>query len=283
MEQTLNEIMNALRNSGLNIVTVLIVLFLGILIVRNILRVIKAVLVSGRMDNALVNFFLTLIRFILYLLLIMYCLNYLGVSLTGLVTTVTALTLSIGLALQNIIAGVANGIMLAVTHPFKVNDYVDIGGTGGTVQEISLLHTVLNTPDGRHVYIPNSSVFSSTIINVSANRLRRMDLTINTDYDADQEAIRKILLKTAENNPLILKEPAPQDHYNMSDASSVTHVLRFWVDRANYWTVNWDMTEQTFETLKAKGYTVPFPQVAVSYRSVKTPDKKKTAKKEVKK
>jgi len=280
MEQTLNEILNAVRNSGLDIVTVLIVLFLGILIIRNILRVIKAGLVSGRMDNALVNFFLTLIRFIMYLLLLMYCLNYLGVSLTGLVTMVTALTLSIGLALQNIIAGVANGIMLAVTHPFKINDYVDIGGTAGTVQEISLLHTVLNTPDGRHVYIPNSSVFSSTITNVSTNDLRRIDLNINTDYDADQEKIRKILLKIAEKHPLIIQEPAPQDHYNMTDASSVTHVLRFWVEKANYWTVNWDMTEQTFEVLKSKGYTVPFPQIAVSYRPV---SKKTTTKKEVKK
>lgn len=281
MEQTLNEIMNAVRNSGLDIVTVLIVLFLGILIIRNILRIIKAGLVSGRMDNALVNFFLTLIRFVFYLLLVMYCLSYLGVSLTGLVTMVTALTLSIGLALQNIIAGVANGIMLAVTHPFKINDYVDIGGTAGTVQEISLLHTVLNTPDGRHVYIPNSSVFSSTLINVSTNELRRIDININTDYDADQEKIRKILLKLADKDERILKSPAPQDHYNMTDASSIIHVLRFWVEKADYWDVTWDMTEQAFEVLKFKGYTVPFPQVTVSYRPG---EKKKTrTKKEVKK
>jgi len=236
------------------------------LIVRKIIRIIKAGLVTSTLDNALVNFILTLIRFLLYLALVMYCLNYLGVSLTGVLTTVTALTLAVGLALQNIIAGVANGIMLATTHPFKVNDYVEIGGMGGTVQEINLMHTVLNTPDGKHVYLPNSNVFSSNIVNFSANTMRRMDIPIAVDYASDQEKVRSIILGTATSHPLVLKDPAPQDRFNVTDSSSVTHVLRLWVLNSNYWTVNWDLTEQTHEALKAAGISIPFPQVTVSYR-----------------
>lgn len=274
MEETFNELMAVLKNSGLKLVTVIIVIFLGIQIVRNIAGIIKAGLLRSRLDNSLVNFILTLVRFVLYLFLIMYCLSYLGMKLTGLLSALAAVTLAIGLALQNIIAGVANGIMLATTHPFRVNDFVDIGGTSGTVQEINLLHTVLNTPDGKHVYIPNSSVFTSTIFNYSANRLRRMDLNVCVDYSANQEKVRKILLDLAKKNPLILGDPEPQDHYNMSDASSVTHVLRFWVENADYWTVNWDMTERTFEVLKKKGFSVPYPQITVSYRDEDKEDTK---------
>ena len=265
-QQTLNDILNIIRNSGMNLVVMAIMFFLGVLTVRNIMKIVKVALVSSKLDKALVNFILTLVRFLLYLFLMIHALNHLGVSINGIVTTLSAVTLAIGLAVQNIIGGIANGILLAVTHPFKVNDLVDIGGTTGTVQEINLLHTVINTPDGKRVFIPNSNVYSNTIINISSNDMRRVDIKINTDYEANQEKIRDILLKLASKNELILDTPAPTDHYNMDDSSSITHILRFWVRKENYWPVTWDMTEQTFEVLKSKGYNVPYQQISVSYR-----------------
>ncbi len=266
MNETLSELRGVINNSGYKLITAILVLFIGIILVKYMTKLIKAVLVSSTLDNALVNFILTLLKFLLYLSLILYCLNYIGFSLTGVLTTVTAITLAIGLALQNIIASVANGIMLATTHPFKVNDYVEIGGLGGTVQEVTLIHTVLNTPDGKHVYLPNSSVFSSNIVNFSANEVRRIEILIGVDYSCDHEKVRSIILDVANAHELVLKNPAPQDRYNISDASSVTHVLRVWVLNANYWSVNWDLTEQTFEALRLANIPIPYPQVTVSYR-----------------
>jgi small conductance mechanosensitive channel len=265
-QQTLNDILNIIRNSGMNLVVMAIMFFLGVLTVRNIMKIVKMALVSSKLDKALVNFILTIVRFLLYLILMMHALNHLGVSITGMVTTLSAVTLAIGLAIQNIIAGIANGILLAVTHPFKVNDIVDIEGNTGTVQEINLIHTVIHTFDGKIVYIPNNTVYSSTIVNISSNDVRRIDLTISTDYEADQERIREILLALVDNNELILDTPAPEDHYNMTDASSITHILRFWVKTENYWKVTWDMTELTFEVLKSKGFNVPYQQITVGFR-----------------
>ena len=261
-----NEIVNIIRNSGMNLVVIIIMFFLGVLTVRNIMKIVKVALVSSKMDKALVNFILTIVRFLLYLFLMMHALNHLGVSITGIVTTLSVVTLAIGLAIQNIIGGIANGILLAVTHPFKVNDIVEIDGNTGWVQEINLIHTVIHTFDGKIVYIPNNSVYASTIVNISSNDVRRIDLTINTDYAADQEKIREILLNLAKNNELILDNPEPEDHYNMADASSITHVLRFWVKTENYWKLTWDMTELTFEVLKSKGFNVPYQQITVGFR-----------------
>ncbi len=143
---------------------------------------------------------------------------------------------------------------------------MDIDGNVGTVQEINLIHTVIHTFDGKIVYIPNNSVYASTIVNISSNDVRRIDLTINTDYAADQERIREILLSLAKNNELILDSPEPEDHYNMTDSSSITHVLRFWVKTENYWKLTWDMTELTFEVLKSKGFNVPYQQITVGFR-----------------
>lgn len=266
MEETLKSLKTLAQHSGLKLVTVIVVFFLGIMTIRNVLKIVKNALVTSSLDNALVNFILTLLRFGLYFGLILYCLKYLGVNLTGVLTTATAVTLAIGLALQNIIASVANGVMIAATHPFRIKDYVEIGSQAGTVEEVNLMHTIINSIDGKRIYIPNSSVFQSSIVNWSSNKNRRVDISIGVDYSSDQEKAREVILQTAAAHPLVLKSPAPQDRYNLSDASSVIHILKVWVKTVDYWTVNYDLTEQTFEALKAAGIGIPFPQVTVSYR-----------------
>ena len=260
------DFLSLLKNSGFRLASLFVIVVFGCLIIKNIMKMIKVTFVSSSMDNALVNFFLTLIKFFLFMALLMYCLNYIGISLTGIISAISAITLAVMLALQNIISGVAHGIMLATTHPFKVNDFVDVGGVSGTVQEINLMHTVLNTPDGKHVYLPNSSVFTSVITNVSYNTLRRMDVEVKVDYGCDQIAVKELLLKVASAHPLVLSEPAPEDHYNTSNDDGIIHILRIWVHKSDYWTVKFDLDEQTYQALINNNFAVPFKQLTISYR-----------------
>ena len=255
-----------LDNYGFPALTVLVTALLGRLIIRHIMKQLKVLLVSSKMDNSLVNFVLTLVKFILLLGLVLLCLSILDIPVNGIVSAITAGTLAIGLALKDILSSVANGIMLVLNCPFRQGDYVEIGSVSGSVKELKLMHTVLITPDNRQVMIPNSQVFATSIMNYSVNKTRRMDLQIDVDYAEDPERVKAILLEVATAHPMVLKDPAPICHYNFSKESSINFFVRVWVQSSNYWALNWDLNEQLTRTLMEKGVRIPFPQVTVSFR-----------------
>lgn len=255
-----------LEKTGFNWIAVLAMAIFGYLIIGNLIRQLKVVLLASSMDNALVNFVLTFVRFALLLALLLLCLSSLGIPLTGIVSAISAATLAIGLAVKDILSSVANGIVLVVNCPFKEGDYVEIGSVAGSIKEVRLMHTVLTTPDNRQVMLPNSQVFASSIINYSVNDTRRMDLPVSIDYSENPEKVRKILLDVASKHPLVLQEPEPSCHFNYIKDSAISLNVRVWCKRADYWTVNWDLNEQLTKKLIEKGVQIPFPQLTVSYR-----------------
>ncbi|MBR2281378.1 MAG: mechanosensitive ion channel [Spirochaetales bacterium] len=255
-----------LESTGCRLISVVAMAVFGYLIVGQIIKQMKIGLLSSKIDNSLVNFILTFVRFMLLLALVLVCLANMGIPLDGVVGAISAATLAIGLALKDILSSVANGIMLVINCPFKENDYVEIGGVGGSVVEVKLMHTVLNTPDNKMVMIPNSQVYSASIVNYSKNETRRMDLKVGIDYSENPEKVRDILLDVAKRHPMVYTEPAPQVRYSYGDASSISFNVRVWCRNSDYWTVKWDLDEQLTRTLIDKGISIPFPQVTVSYR-----------------
>ena len=255
-----------LDQTGFTWISVLAIAVFGYLIVGNLIRQLKVALLASSMDNSLVSFVLTIVRFALLLALLLLCLSTLGIPLSGVVGAISAATLAIGLAVKDILSSVANGIVLVVNCPFKEGDYVEIGSVAGSIKEVKLMHTVLTTPDNRQVMLPNSQVFTSSIINYSTNDTRRMDIPVSIDYSENPEKVRKILLDVANKHPLVLQEPEPSCHFNYSKDSAITLNVRVWCKKADYWTVNWDLNEQLTKKLMDKGVQIPFPQVTVSYR-----------------
>ncbi|MCI7606000.1 MAG: mechanosensitive ion channel family protein [Spirochaetales bacterium] len=251
---------------GVNYVTTAIIAFLGILIVRNILKLIEKGLLDSTLDNSLISFFVTLCRILLYVGLLFIILGRLGIPLTGIVSALSAITLAIGLAIQDIIGGVANGLMLVTSKLFKVDDYVEIGGMAGSVKEIKLLHTILITPDNKTVTIPNKTVFSSGITNYSAMKQRRIDMVVGVDYDTNIEKAKKVILNAALKNHSILTSPAPMVKVKNLGDSEVQMLLRVWVNSEDYWEVTWYLNEYVLKALNNNGINVPFPQVTLSYR-----------------
>lgn len=255
-----------LDNIGFSILTVIVELVFGYLIIKNILKQIKVLLIASKMDNSLVGFVVTLLKFGMMLCLILLCLSTLNIPITGIISAISAATLAIGLALKDILSSVANGIMLVVNCPFKEGDYVEIGSVSGSIKELKLLHTVLTTPDNKQVMLPNSQVFATSITNFSVNKTRRMEISVNVDYAEDPEKVKEMLLGVANSHELVLQDPAPICHYNYSKDSSIYFFVRVWTKGSDYWTVNWDLNEQLTKTLMENGVQIPFPQVTISYR-----------------
>lgn len=253
-------------NYGYNIIAAAVVAYLGVLMVRNIIRLLEKGLLESSLDNSLVSFVITIFKIVLYLGLLFYCLSLMNIPLTGIVSALSAITLAIGLAVQDIIAGAASGLMLVSSNFLKVNDYVEIGSIAGSVKEIKLLHTVLVTPDNKMITVPNKTVFTSSITNYSTFKLRRIDAVFGIDYEADVEVAKKALMQMAMDNAKIAKDPAPIVKVKNLSSASIDILVRVWVNSADYWDVTWGMNEQALVYLKNAGVEIPFNQITVSYR-----------------
>lgn len=262
-----------LENYGFKYISTAVIAFLGILTVRNIVKLTRKALIDSTLDNSLVGFIVAIIRILLYIGLLFLCLGRLDIPLSGLVGALSALTLAIGLAVQDIIGGVANGIMMVTSKLFKVNDFVDIGGYSGSVKEIRLLHTILVTSDNKTITIPNKTVFNSSITNYSVYKVRRLDLVFGIDYDSDIEKAKKILSDLALSTSMVLKDPAPLVAVKELKDSEIGILLRVWVNSSDYWNLTFYLNEKATDALKEGGVEVPYPQLTISYRDEKEENK----------
>ncbi len=252
---------------GFSYISTAIIVIIGLYVIFNIMRLLEMTLINLRVDNALIGFVTAIAKILLYLGLLFICLSNLNIPLTGIVSAVSAVTLAIGLAIQDIIGGVANGIMLVTSRLFKVNDYVTIGSYSGVVKEIKLLHTVLTTIDKTDITIPNKTVFSSTVINNSVYGERKFDLEFGIDYDADIDRARKVILDTAAANGRVLKTPAPAVVVSSLADSEIRLTLSGWAEAKDLYMAKCTMKEEVIKALISNDIALAYPQVTVSYRN----------------
>ncbi len=261
------QIANFFRTSSFGVLEVISVLVIGILIINILMKLLRQALLASRIDRSLISFVSTVINFILWLMICKYCLKKMSINLTGIVAMVSALGLAIGLALQDLIGGIANGLVIINTKPFKVDDYVTIGSQSGTVREISLLHTVLVTPDNKKIVLTNKSVYNSDITNYSAFANRRLDMSFRIDYGSSIDKAREVLKKLIESNPMILRNPAPFIKLTDNNDNALIITLRVWVKSENFWDVSFELKEQGIKALLEAGIDIPFNQVTLGFRN----------------
>ena len=160
----------------------------------------------------------------------------------------------------------AGGVMILLFHPFRVGDYIETTEIAGTVNAISVLYTVVLTPDNKRVTVPNGSLTNAAITNYSAEGQRRVELTFSVSYDCDIDKVKQILLSVAESDPKSLKDPAPLARMKTQSASSLDFVLRVWCAPENYWDLYFDLNENVKKALDEAGMEIPFPQMDVHMR-----------------
>jgi len=217
----------------------------------------------------LVGFGRNIIYMALFVFVVLAALNQLGVETTSFIAVIGASGLAIGLALQGSLSNFAAGVMLVFFRPFKVGDFVEAGGTSGTVEEIMLFTTLLSTPDNKAVFVPNGSIISGNIINYSRHDTRRVDMVFGCSYDDDMILAKKLLTDIIEVDHRILKDPAPTIAMRELADSSVNFVVRPWVKSADYWSVFDDIHEQVKLRFDAEGLSIPYPQSDVHVHEAK--------------
>lgn len=261
-----NSIVGFFEANGWSIVVFLAVLVVGVIAVRALCFAINRLLLRSRVEKTLVGFIVTVCRFVLYLILVFVLAGIIGIDMSPLASALAAGLVAIGLALQDSLSNIANGVIIISTHPFKEGDYVSIGGTEGTVKSIGMFVTELITPDNKNVMLTNSKVISDYIINYSERPTRRVDMVFPVSYSSDTAKAMEILRSIAAGHELILADPEPNVRIHEFGDSSINIICRVWVNNDDYWTVYWDMNERVFAAFGEAGIEIPFKQIDVRLR-----------------
>jgi small conductance mechanosensitive channel len=245
---------------GPKIIAFLAILIIGRIVVGIITAILRKMMNRGGVDVTLSKFVSNLAKFALLTIVVIAALGALGIQTASFVAILGAAGLAVGLALQGSLANFAAGVLLIIFRPFKASDFVEAGGTMGSVEEIQIFNTVLKTPDNKQVIVPNAQITGGTITNFSAKDTRRVDLVFGIGYSDDIGKAKQTLEEILAADTRVLKEPAPTVAVSELADSSVNFVVRPWVKSADYWGVYFDLTEKVKKTFDQNGISIPFPQ-----------------------
>ncbi len=260
-EETLNQIMTLVTTYGLNVVGGILMLIFGFMIAGWLKSGVRRALKGRRgVDRTLQGFFASLVYYIAIAFVIIAVLGQFGVQTASLVALLGAVGLAIGFALQGTLSNIAAGVMLLFFRPFRVGDYVEVGGQAGTIQELTLFTTELATPDNVQIILPNGAIWGQAIKNYSFHPRRRVDFVLGIAYGDRIETAMQIIEDVIGGDKRILQDPAYQVVVGELADSSVNIIVRVWVEAGDYWPVKFDLTRSFKEAFDAGGITIPFPQ-----------------------
>lgn len=258
--QTLIETLNGYGPLVIDALKALAVLAIGWMVAGLVASAVRRrVNASEHIDNTLGNFAASMVRWVILLMVLVAALGLFGIQATSLVAVMGAATLAIGMALQGTLSDLAAGFMLILFRPYKLGQYVDIGGTTGTVIDLNLFFTELATPDNVQVIVPNGQAWGTIISNYSHHATRRVDLTFGIDYGDDADKAMEVILTTAKADPRVLADPAPWVRVTNLGDSSVDLTARIWCEAADYWDLKFALTKAVKEAFDAAGISIPYP------------------------
>jgi small conductance mechanosensitive channel len=250
-----------LTTYGMSVIGAIVILIIGWILSSWISGAVRrGVHKSEKFDKTLGNFLSDLVRYGILGFTFIAVLSRFGVQTTSLVAVFGAIGLAIGFALQGTLSNIAAGVMLLIFRPFKVDDYIDAGGTAGTVKNLNLFVTELATPDNVKIVVPNKELWDKPLSNFSIYDTRRLDIGIGIAYSDNIQTASDAMMKVMTDDSNVLTDPAPTVFVSELGDSAVVLTARLWMKRADYWQVKWDQTRAMKEALDAAGISIPFPQ-----------------------
>ena len=243
-----------------DLIVAIVIVLIGRWLARFISRLIERMMTAAHIEQTVINFITHIASILVMVFAVLMALGRLGIETTSILAVLGAAGLAIGLALQGSLSNLAAGVLLIIFRPFRQGDFIEAGGGLGTVQEIQMLTTVMNTPENFRLIVPNSDIMNGVITNYSVNETRRVDLTIGVSYDDDVRHVKQVLDTLVAENPLVLKEPAPFVAVSDFGDSSVNFIVWVWIKRPDFRQVRFGLPEQIKLTLDAHGITIPYPQ-----------------------
>ena len=261
-----NTIVNFFSSNVWNIIKFFSILLGGIIVIFIVIRVIKRLTKAKNAEPVLTKFIIAVIRFVLWLVLILVLLSTIGFEITGLTTALSALVLAIGMALKDNISNLANGLVLVGSRKYKSGDYIVTSGVEGSIVDINFLFTTLKTPDGKQITLPNSALVTSAVTNFNAYDKRRVSYEIGVAYESDVELVKKVVLECISSCGLSHTDPAPGCKLKTLGESSIVFFVTFWVDSSDYWDAYFDVLDKIFNEFKRNNIQIPFNQVEMRER-----------------
>lgn len=270
-------VVNSLHNAGswlernqdlllsyvVNMAAALLILFVGFMLARFVAKTLNKVLLARNIDQTVADFLSMVVRYGIIGLTLVAAINRVGVQTASVIAVMGAISLAVGLSLQNSLSNLAAGVLLVTFRPMRVGEYVDLGGASGTVLSVQIFSTTLKTTDGKIVVVPNGSVLAGKIINYSREPIRRNEFIIGVAYDADIDQTMRILREVVEADKRVLKENGINVALNEMGPSSLNFIVRCWSTSGDLQQVYWDLMAEFKRALDANGIGIPYPQMDV--------------------
>ena len=235
----------------------------GLVIILLLMRIVDRLLDRAKSVVDIRIYIRSAIHVFLWFLLALVVAGSLGAEVSSVIAMLSVAGLAVSLALQNTLSNLAGGLMILVTKPFAVGDYIDADGTAGTVSEIGLAYTKLTTPDSKRISVPNSQMSAAKIVNYTNEAGRRVDLIFSASYDAPTQTVKEAIREAVDAIPAVRQEPAPAIWINAYGASAIDYVVRAWTSTEDYWDVYYALMEGVRESFARHGVEMTYNHLNV--------------------
>lgn len=245
---------------GLNFIGAIIIIVIGFWLSSRLSKIISSRILNSGFTVSMKKFLQSLISILFKILVILVAMSTVGFEVTAFIAVLGGLAVGVGMALQGSLSNLAGGILILLFKPFKVGDFVESIDKAGTVEEISILQTILLTPDMRTIILPNGSVFNNPIINFSKHGIRRVEIAIGIGYDDDFDKAKEVLLQVLKDEPLMLDDKGYTLEINEFGDNSINLAMYGYTETKNYLSAKWKLNSATKKALDSNGFNIPYPQ-----------------------
>lgn len=241
---------------------------LGVLVaclvaIKIVLTILRKVLAKSKLDARVAGYVVSIVKAALIIIAILVVADQLGIPITSLIALLSVLSLAVTLAVQTVLSNVAGGLVILATKPFAVGDFVSAGGSDGTVAEIHLTHTCLDSPGGLRIILPNGSLAGDKVVNYTRLGRRRVEVTVTASYDAPVQSVREAMLEAAARCDKVLPDPAPAVMVSKYGESSIEYLIHCWCDAADYWGAYFPLVENIKTCFDEKGVEMTYDHLNV--------------------
>ena len=242
----------------------LLFLVVGLVLVRLALMLLSHMLKKSRTIPASAHTMIkTLVRILLDVVVVLAAANTVGIPITSFMVFLSVIGIAISLAVQGILSNFAGGILLLVSRPFAIGDFIECGSVSGTVLDITMLHIKLQAPDRKVVYLPNSTVYSSILTNASISAIRRVDVSVSASYDNSPAQVREAVLDLTRTIPGILQDPEVQVHVENYGDSAIGYTIWAFCEGKDFLTVKYALLEGLYDAFRAHSVEMTYPHMNV--------------------
>lgn len=244
-----------------------LIVFVGLRVKKMLHKMVHKSFTRMEMDVSVRRFLLSVVDAIMLAIIIFIAAEELGIPSASIIAILGSAGVAVGLSLKDSLSNIAGGILIMLLRPFGVGDYVSCAGTEGTVKNIGIFYTTLTSGDNKEITVPNGNISSDTIVNVSAQEKRRVDVTVGIGYHSDMKLAKEIIYQIYAEHPLVIAEDPITVFVSELADSAVVLGGRAWVKNRDYWKVKWDVTEMIKERFDAEGIEIPFNQLDVNLKN----------------